>query len=80
MTNISNTPDNAIDVWLRFDDDADEEATYEANTYPDGDGYRIEWYHNTVGLVTRVYCDTLNETHQWYANNGYEDYTDPGHF
>lgn len=67
-----------LDVWFKFTEDYDpemEHPEYEANTYKDDSGYRIEWYHNDVGLVTNVYFDTLAEAHAWYAEQGYDDYS-----
>lgn len=75
-------PNGALDVWLRFiteyDDeheDGYDEAEAEANTYRDEDGYRIEWYLNSVGLVTRVYFDTYEECTAWYEREGFQDFT-----
>lgn len=75
-------PSGPLDVWLQFEtlyDDAAgdgyEEARAEANTYRDKDGYRVEWYLNAVGLVTREYFDTLADAYDWYEANGYQDFT-----
>lgn len=78
----------ALDVWLKFDHwdnecvnlgdgecDYCEYASHEANTFRDGDGYRIEWYLNAVGLVKRVYVDTLEAAEEWYALNGFQDFS-----
>lgn len=62
-----------IDVWFKFDSDEDETPTYEANTFKRGDHFIIGWYHNDVGLVTEVRCDTLAEAHAWYERQGYID-------
>lgn len=66
-----------LDVWLRFaDDDPDhEQSELEANTWRNGDGYRVKWYHVDVGIVTRVDFDTLDEAHAWYEREGFEDYS-----
>lgn len=67
-----------LDVWLKFDDPDDLEdawASHEANTYETSWGYEIRWYHNDVGLVTRVPFATLEEAHKWYADNGFHDFT-----
>lgn len=65
-----------IDVWLRFDDENDETATYEANTFRNPGGtFRIEWYHNDVGQVTTVDLDTYDECVAWYETNGYRNFT-----
>ena len=70
-----------LDVWLKFYepamDDGGEDylAEYEANTYRSGNGYVIEWYHNDVGQVTEEYFDTIGAAREWYATNGYEDYS-----
>lgn len=65
----------ALDVWLLIEEGEEEEATCEANTYLTEYGYAVEWYLNSVGLVTTVHFDTLAEAHNWYETNGYEDYT-----
>ena len=70
-----------LDVWLKFyepatdDDGEDYLAEYEANTYRSGNGYVIESYHNEVGQVAEEYFDTIGAAHEWYATNGYEDYS-----
>ena len=71
-----------LDVWLKFyepatdDDGEDYLAEYEANTFACSDGsFCVEWYHNDVGLVRSVFFDTLELAHEWYATNGYEDYS-----
>lgn len=64
------------DVWLKFENDADEEPTYEANTFLDKDGdYVIEWYHTAVGQVMAVYFSTYADAEAWYSENGFEDFT-----
>lgn len=71
----------ALDVWLRFDDDNDEESAYEANTYrtPETDGLRagyvVEWYHTAVGQVSRVWFSTYSEATEWLEANGYQDFS-----
>ena len=69
---MNSTP---IDVWLKFDNDSDELATYEATTFMTDTGYEIQWYHNDVGLVTSEQFDTLADAYDWYEANGYENYT-----
>ena len=64
-----------IDVWLKFDDDSDELATYEANSFMTDTGYEIQWYHNDVGQVTHVEFETLADAYDWYAANGFENFT-----
>lgn len=72
-----------LDVWLKFDQELasdfdldDELATHEANTYVNDDGsYRIEWYLNSVGLVTRVHFDTLAQAYAWYDLEGFQNFT-----
>ena len=68
-------PNGPLDVWLRFETDTDEEASHEANTYLTDTGYVIKWCHSAVGLVTRVYFDTLADAYDWYEANGYQDFT-----
>ncbi len=66
-----------IDVWLKFDPEwnGDEEPTYEANTYRTDVGFEIQWYHVDIGVVNRVQFDTLSDVYDWYASNGFTDYT-----
>ena len=77
-------PNGPIDVWLQitsmeYDDEPGElydEVTAEANTYRNEDGsYRIEWYLNVVGLVTREYFDTYEEAKAWYEREGFQDFS-----
>ena len=69
-------PNGPLDVWLQFESDTDEEARAEANTYRNEDGsYRIEWYLNVVGLVTREYFDTYEEATAWYKREGFQDFS-----
>lgn len=70
------TKDNdPFDVWLWFDGAEDETPEYEANTFRTDTGYRIEWYHVDVGLVTEVYFKNLKDVHDWYKDNNFIDYT-----
>jgi len=65
----------ALEVWMKFDSDTDEEPTYEANTYQTPSGFVVEWYHIDVGQVSRVEFDTIEKAHEWYENQGYLDFT-----
>lgn len=65
---------DALDVWLKFDGD-DEDAVAEANTFPDGDGYRVDWYLTAVGLVRSVQFDTLEAARAWLTAEGFADFT-----
>lgn len=79
----NNAPEGYIDVWLKFDtnpgdpdwDEDDDLATHEANTRMTDTGYAIDWYLNSVGLVTTVEFDTLTDAYDWYEANGYQDFT-----
>jgi hypothetical protein len=77
-----------IDVWLRFftGDEVcpifgttadDDEAEAFANTYAeeDGNGYRVEWYLNSVGLVKSVSFSSLTAAYSWLTAEGFEDYS-----
>lgn len=66
----------ALDVWLRFESDEDEEPTHEANTYREKDGgVRIEHYHTAVGLVSTVRFPDYADAVDWYTANGYQDFS-----
>lgn len=69
------TTETPFEVWLKFESPEDEEATYEANTYKTAYGYRVEWYHAAVGLVTCIDFDTLEEAHAWYKRENFQDFT-----
>lgn len=64
-----------IDVWFKFENDTDEEPTHEANTFITDTGYRIDWYLDSVGLVTSVEFDTLADAYGWYESEGFQDFT-----
>lgn len=76
------TTTEALDVWLKFDsalaaeyDLDDDTATHEANTYHDGEGYRVEWYLNSVGLVTSLHFATYDEARAWYEREDFQDFS-----
>ena len=66
-----------LDVWLRLrSNDPDEIAEAEANTYADGDMFRVEWYLNSVGLVkSPPLFATYAEACAWLTSEGFEDYS-----
>ena len=71
-------PLEPLDVWMIIpeEDNEDDVASHEANTYRDTDGeYRVAWYHTAVGLVTNEYFGTYEEAVSWYEENGYQDFT-----
>ncbi len=72
MSNATDT--EPLDVWLRFDDES-EYAEAEANTFPDEDGFRVEWYINTVGQVTSRFFTTREGATAWLEAEGFEDYS-----
>ena len=73
---VRDLEDKPLDVWLRlYPDDEDGLAELEANTYKTDDGYVVEWYHNDVGLVTKVHFDTLEDAHKWYEQEGFQDFS-----
>jgi hypothetical protein len=65
----------ALDVWLRFDPADDEEAEAEANVFPDGDGFRADWYLTAVGQVTSRPFPTHEAARSWLASEGFQDFT-----
>ena len=71
---MTNDFQEAIDVWFRFIGD-EEETEAEANTYNDGDGYRVEWYLTSVGLVTSRTFATHDEARAWLEQEGFQDFT-----
>ena len=68
--------EQALDVWLRFEQDGDEDADHEANTFFNADGtYRVEWSNTSVGLVSEQNVKTYTEATQWLTSGGYRDFT-----
>jgi len=74
MNVVSDYPHHPIDVWLRIAD-GEEEAEAEANTYLTENGYRVEWYLNSVGLVKSVEFDTLAEAYDWLQREGFRNFS-----
>ena len=64
-----------MQIWLKFDDENDEEASHAANIFTDGEGARIEWWNESVGPVTTVYKDTVADAEKWLEGAGYQDFT-----
>lgn len=64
-----------IDVWLRFENDDDEEAEAEANTFRDGSSFRVDWSLTAVGLVKSRSFSTYHEAASWLEAEGFQDYT-----
>lgn len=67
-----------LDVWLRFTpgQDNDDLAEAEANTYHNEDGtFRVEWYHNSVGVVKKQKFSSHEAARAWLTREGFEDFT-----
>lgn len=64
-------------VWLKFDGLDDEDASHEANIYPDeeGYGYRVTWYHTAVGQETSIWFDRVDDAEDFLRSGGYENFT-----
>lgn len=67
--------DTALDVWFRFENEGDEEAEAEANTFRDDSGYRVEWYNTAVGLVHDRWFATRRQARAWLESEGFLDFT-----
>lgn len=88
---VNGRDDDALDVWLRFPDpdcgncgwcedctaefSPYDEAEAEANTFPDGDGFRVAWYLTAVGLVTSHHFATYDAAREWLTSQGFQDFT-----
>jgi len=82
---MTKSPKIVLDVWLKFDEPDDEEATYEANVYvteiydryTSGDRleFVVEWYHNAVGQVTQGLFATYGEARAFLEAEGFQDFT-----
>lgn len=79
-----------LDCWLRFDADEtmnpaeyraavaageDVSSTAEANTYFDGDAYRVEYSNTATGVIRAVYFSDYESAAEWLTDNGFEDFT-----
>lgn len=64
----------ALDVWLRIPD-GEEESESEANTYRIEDGYRVEWYHTAVGVVSHRDFDSYEEAQKFLESEGFQDFS-----
>lgn len=68
-------PENApLDVWLRIPDGEDESEA-EANTFADGEWFRVDWYLTAVGLVKSRSFPTHDAARSWLEAEGFQDYT-----
>lgn len=67
--------DEPLDVWFRFDDSDSEYAEAEANTFPDEDGFRVDWSLTAVGLVKSQFFTTREGATAWLEAEGFEDYS-----
>lgn len=65
---------NPLDVWLRIPD-GEEESEAEANTFADGDGFRVEYYNTAVGLVSSRWFAEYDDAAAWLTAEGFADYT-----
>lgn len=71
MNTRNTTP---LDVWLRIPD-GEEESEAEANTFSDGDGFRVEWYLTAVGLVKSRWFAEYADAAAWLEAEGFADFT-----
>ena len=71
---MTNTNDMTGDVWLSIPE-GEEESEYEANTYRDSGGIRVEWYHTAVGQVSSRWFATYSDASAWLSSEGFDDYT-----
>lgn len=69
--------EDALDVWIRFVGEEEEEAEAEANVFSDAEGeYYVQWYLTSVGLVTTEgYFSTHEEAREWLRGAGFQDFT-----
>lgn len=66
----------ALDLWLKFDDPDDEEASHEANIFLTEDKrFSAEWSNTAVGLITAEVFDTYAAAAAWLTEGGYQDYS-----
>lgn len=72
MTTTDQIP---LDVWLRFEGEEDE-AEAEANTYARNDGFVVDWYLNSVGLVkSSPWFETYEDAAAWLTGEGFADFS-----
>jgi len=63
------------DVWLKFDEESDEEPAYEGNTYHDDGLIRADWYHTGVGLISSRTFATYRKAEKWLEAEGFINYS-----
>lgn len=64
-----------MSTWFKFEDEADEEASHEANIFMSAFGAVVEWYHTAVGQVTSVRFDSVEEAEKFLQAGGYQDFS-----
>lgn len=63
-----------LDVWLRIPE-GDDESEAEANTFSEGDQFRVDWCLTSVGLVKSRMFDSYEDAAGWLTAEGFEDYS-----
>lgn len=76
---------DALDVWLRIPEceilhqidpcECDDEAEAEANVFPHEGRFQVQWYLNSVGLVTAVDFTTHEDAQAWLESEGFQDFS-----
>lgn len=66
-----------LDVWLLIpeEDNGEGEAEFEANTFPDDGGFRVEWCHTAVGQISSRWFLTYEAATAWLEAEGFQDFT-----
>lgn len=68
------SPSEPLDVWLRIPK-GEEESEAEANTFRDGDRFRVDWYLTSVGLIKSRMFDSYADAETWLTAEGFADFT-----
>ena len=64
-----------MQIWLKFDEEHDEDPSHAANIFEDEDGARIEWWNEAVGLVTTEHHPDTASAERALESSGYTDFT-----
>lgn len=65
-----------MQIWLKFDEEHDEEPSHTANIFTfDNGGTIVEWGNEAVGEVTTLHYNSLAEAENRLSEAGYQDFT-----
>ena len=72
---MTNTTEDTMQNWLKFENDTDEEPSHGANVITEDGETRIEWWHEAVGLVSTVNASSVRNAERWLTDRGFSNFT-----